>query len=266
MLNYVNHRAIFEGMNSRLFAPNSGRMLWMTQPAWPSNMWQIFSHDYDTHAAFYGTKKAAEQIHIQLDFSNYEVQVINNTPAELQKLAVTATIYSLDNKKLASANNTVNAPASSSTAAFKLGLEQPFATAGVVLIKLELRNAAGELLSDNFYWLGPRSESYQALTRMPAATINATSTWKRAGDTAQLTVRLQNSGQTAALATKLTLLDTQGQRILPAYYSDNYISLLPGESREVKIEYAVSAAQGTPAIALRGWNLAPSKAPVTAEK
>ncbi len=33
MLNYVDHRAIFEGMNAHLWTPNSGRMLWMTQPA-----------------------------------------------------------------------------------------------------------------------------------------------------------------------------------------------------------------------------------------
>ena len=41
MLNYVTHRAIFEGMNAHLWASNCGRMMWMTQPAWPSNMWQI---------------------------------------------------------------------------------------------------------------------------------------------------------------------------------------------------------------------------------
>ena len=36
MLNYVEHRAIFEGFNAHLWSPNSGRLLWMTQPAWPS--------------------------------------------------------------------------------------------------------------------------------------------------------------------------------------------------------------------------------------
>ncbi len=56
LLNYVGHRAVFEGFNAQLWNPNSGRMLWMTQPAWPSTEWQIFSHDYDTHAAYYGVK------------------------------------------------------------------------------------------------------------------------------------------------------------------------------------------------------------------
>ena len=46
-------------------------------------------------------------------------------------------------------------------------------------------------------------------------------------------------------------------RILPAYYSDNYISLLPGETRTVTIEYPASAAHGSFAINLRGWNAVP---------
>ena len=83
MLNYVDHRAIFEGMNAHLWAPNSGRVLWMTQPAWPSNMWQILSSDYDTQASYYAVKKASEPIHIQLDPSNYSVDVVNNTTAPL---------------------------------------------------------------------------------------------------------------------------------------------------------------------------------------
>ena len=62
MLNYVQHRAIFEGMNAHLWAPNTGRMLWMTQPAWPSSTWQIFSSDYDTQSSFYAVKKASEML------------------------------------------------------------------------------------------------------------------------------------------------------------------------------------------------------------
>ena len=58
MMDYVDHRAIFEGMNAHLWAPNSGRLLWMTQPAWPSNMWQVLSSDYDTQSSYYGEKKA----------------------------------------------------------------------------------------------------------------------------------------------------------------------------------------------------------------
>ena len=79
MLDYIDHRAIFEGMNAHLWSPNSGRMLWMTQPAWPSNTWQILNADYDTQSSFYAVKKACEPLHIQLDLSNYNVALVNTT-------------------------------------------------------------------------------------------------------------------------------------------------------------------------------------------
>ena len=100
MLNYANHRAIFEGMNAHLWAPNSGRMLWMTQPAWPSTMWQILTSDYDTQASFYGTMKACEPLHIQLDLATYDVELINTTNTPLANATITADVYSLDNKSL----------------------------------------------------------------------------------------------------------------------------------------------------------------------
>ena len=72
------------------------------------------------------------------------------------------------------------------------------------------------------------------------------------------------AGGAVALANKLTLVNKAGGvRILPAYYSDNYVSLLPGESREVDIEYPVSAASGEPQVNLRGWTLAPTTVPIS---
>jgi hypothetical protein len=84
MLNYVDHRAIFEGFNAHLWAPNSGRLLWMTQPAWPSTMWQIFSSDYDTQASFYGVMKAAEPVHVQMNLPDLHAAIVNNTEKAIE--------------------------------------------------------------------------------------------------------------------------------------------------------------------------------------
>jgi beta-galactosidase/beta-glucuronidase len=260
MLNYVSHRAIFEGMNAHLFAPNSGRMLWMTQPAWPSHMWQIFSHDYDTHAAFYGTKKASEQVHVQLDLTSHHVQVVNNTASALPRTVAVASVYSLENKLLLQNNQVIQAVSASSVLDGPGPDLKPYLDEGqVVLIKLELRNEAKQLLATNFYWLAGRSSDYRALTRMPQVRISSTASFTQSKDKVMVQVRLQNTGKTAALAAKLTLLDASGERILPAYYSDNYISLLSGETRDIQIEYPVSTVRSKPEIAIRGWNVVPSR-------
>ena len=261
MLNYVQHRAIFEGMNAHLWAPNSGRLLWMTQPAWPSTMWQIFSSDYDTQASFYGTKKACEPVHVQLDLSNNNVDVVNTTNAAQSGLTVTANVYSLDNKLLLHREEKKDLPADAMANAFQLELA-PYNKAAMVIVKLELRNAGGQLVSDNLYWLGGTNSQYRQLNRLAAATVTANATATKSEQTVHVRVQMKNTGNDVALENKLTLLNANGARILPAYYSDNYVSLLPGESKEIDIEYPASAVTGAAQVAIRGWNLMPQKVAV----
>jgi Exo-beta-D-glucosaminidase Ig-fold domain len=118
------------------------------------------------------------------------------------------------------------------------------------------------LVSDNLYWLGGTNSQYRQLNHLAAATLTANATSTKSEQTVHVRVQLKNTGNDVALENKLTLLNTAGARILPAYYSDNYVSLLPGESKEIDIEYPVSAATGAAQVAIRGWNLAPQKVAV----
>jgi hypothetical protein len=263
MLDYVDHRAIFEGMNAHLWAPNSGRMLWMTQPAWPSNTWQILNADYDTQSSYYGVKKACEPVHVQLDLSNYDVAVVNTTNDARAGLSIAASVYSLDNKLLLHHEEKKDAGADVVTDGFKLELAPLLTPDAVLLVKLELRNSSGELVSENFYWLGAESSSYRRLNRLPPASLSVTAKSTRAGDDIHLQVEMRNTGTVASLEDKLTLLNaSDGSRILPAYYSDNYVSLLPGESRAIEITYPAKAASGAAQLGLRGWNLTNQTVPI----
>ena len=253
MMNYVDHRAIFEGMNAHLWSPNSGRMLWMTQPAWPSTMWEIFSSDYDTQASYYGTKKACEPVHVQLDLSNDTVAVTNTTTEARPGLKLTARVYSLENKLLLSRDAVIDAKADAVTPGFALELG-PLMGTGTVLVRLELRSASGQMVSDNFYWRAAHDAGYRALDRLTPATVNVTAETTSDG----VTVHMRNTGTVAAVANKLTLLHADGSQVLPAYYSDNYVSLLPGEERMVQIAVPQSKRAGGMQLELRGWNATPA--------
>jgi hypothetical protein len=257
MLNYVDHRAMFEGMNANLWVPNSGRLLWMTQPAWPSTMWQILSSDYDTQASFYGVKKACEPLHIQLNLANYHVDIVNTTTAAHAGLTVSAKVYTLANALLTEQTDHKDIPADSTTPSLRLDLGQYLAQ-GMVLVKLELRDAQGALVSQNLYWLGAKPASYRELNKLAPTQLQASASSSTAADMLKVTVQLTNTSAVASLENKLTLLDARDHaRILPAYYSDNYLSLLPGESRTIEVEYPASAAHGPAELALRGWNALP---------
>jgi beta-galactosidase/beta-glucuronidase len=265
MLNYVQHRAIFEGMNAHLWAPNTGRMLWMTQPAWPSSTWQILSADYDTQASFYATKKGSEQLHVQFDPATSMVEVVNSLPDTKTGLTARARVYSLENKLLLEHEEKKDAP-SGATEFFALDLA-PHLKDNVALIKLELRDSKGTLLSDNFYWLGGTSADNRKLNHLGQAQVKATTRGSEDEKQARLKVALENTGTSTAIEIKLTLLDAAGKaRVLPAYYSDNYVSLLPGESKEIVVEYPKSAAKDGVSLGLRGWNLEPRVLALSSQK
>jgi len=136
----------------------------------------------------------------------------------------------------------------------------------VALVSLQLKSSNGETLSRNLYWLAAKSEDYRALDKLPAENVTATAAFSgKDNGEERITVELRNNGTTIALANKLTLLKAgDGMRILPAYYGDNYVSLLPGESREIEIRYPEAAAGGgKPELTLRGWSLASQTIPVS---
>jgi Exo-beta-D-glucosaminidase Ig-fold domain len=226
-------------------------------------MWQILSSDYDTQGSYYGVKKACEKIHIQLDLSDYTVAVVNNSTSPLSSMLVRATVYSIANKLLLKQEEHRTIEANATGNAFKLELS-PLIANDVAFVRLELLDGTGKLVSDNFYWLASDSATYRQLTKLPKSNLTVTASGVRKGDSVVLRVHLHNSGTTAAVATKLILTNaTDGSRILPAYYGDNYISLLPGEVRDVEIEAPSAATQGQPQINIRGWNTAATTIPVT---
>jgi hypothetical protein len=252
MLDYAGHRAIFEGFAAHLWQPNSARMIWMTQPSWPSMEWNFLSWDYDTQSSFYGTQKACEPVHAQLNLSDGSVDLINLGGAS--SLKVRTLVEGLDGKTLSDHTDQVQAAGDDRTPVGKPDLAT-LAAGHTVLVKLEVSDATGAPVSDNFYWWSADEASLRELNSLPQAQLSASASAASANGEREVTVRIKNTGNGAALMIKLTLENAAtGQRILPAYYSDNYVSLLPGEERSVSV--AFPAGNAAPAIGLRGWNLA----------
>jgi hypothetical protein len=258
LMNYETHRAMFEGMNAELWTKSSGRLLWMTQPAWPSTMWQILSHDYDTHASFYGTKKGSEIVHVQMNFPEHRLELVNNGLTPIAGASLRARVLGLDGKSLADRSSRVDAAVNSVAQGEVLDLAGPLAGQGAVIVRLDLTAADGTPLSSNLYWVARDAAGSRELSNMAPQPVSISAASTRAGEETVITVALHNTGAAPALNGKLTLVDAKGRRILPAYYADNYVSLLPGEQRSVQVRYP-GAVEGAK-VELRGWNITPAVA------
>ena len=256
LMNYEAFRAMYEGRNAFLFHPDTGVITWMSNPAQPSFVWQIYHYDLEPNAALFAVKKAGEMVHVQLNESNGQVQVINNLPTAVEGATAKAVVYNMDGSVAGSREYPVTAAADVAT---DLGaLEVPATASAVYFVRLELRDSAGKLLSDNFYWKAQAAheDDLTAMDGMPVVKLNAQVARVDADGKTEVTVTLTNPTKQVAVMAHLQLRRKSGERVLPVYYSDNYVSLVPGESRTVTMEAATKDLNGEDAlVVVDGWNV-----------
>jgi hypothetical protein len=274
LANYEAYRAMYEGRNARLFNPATAVITWMSNPAQPSFVWQLYHHDLEANASLFAVKKAGEMVHIQLNESNGELQVINNRPEMLKGAKAHMWVIDLDGAVKYERDFDVTGPAST---AINLGAVDPVDgdwhwpknLSAVHFLKFELRDSAGKLLSDNFYWRGTaeQPDNLQALDTMKKAVLEAKATRANGEGKVRVTVTLHNPGPEVALMAHLQLRRGRPQsgssdaspwteRVLPVFASDNYVTLAAGESRTVVLEADAAELKGeAPYVAVDGWNV-----------
>jgi hypothetical protein len=257
-VNYENMRAIFEAWNANLWDNGTGIMLWMSNPAWHSTVWQTYDYDLDVNGSYFGSRKGCEPVHVQASPVDGQVLAANHTAAALAGVTVTATLYDLSGSQLAPPQSqAVTVAASSTTAAFTV----PFADSlpSPHLLVLSLNEARGASLARNLYWRYREATDMQALNQLPQAQVSASAGPATAsGGSNRAAVSLRNTGTTTAAMISFSLRDRRsGQRILPAFYSDSYLWLLPGESRSIEVSWPARAGtdEAVPELVVEGYNL-----------
>ena len=238
MVCYDTWRFIIEAVNSKMWGNTTGLVLWMSHPSWPSMMWQTHTYDYETPGAYFGVKKAQEPVHIQLNLPDHKVIVLNNT-STLQK-GMTATVrgYDTNGKQYYHKSVKIDALAGQKTDCFVADIEQQ--APAYALIRLELRNRKGEVVSINDYWKNwGESSANQTLNQLDDVGVSYSVQVSRNG---QSVVEVSNPNKTIAVAIKLNAYDKQTKElILPAFFSEGYFNLLPGEKRKVKLQLPKNA-------------------------
>jgi hypothetical protein len=258
LANYEAYRAMYEGRNAKLFNPSTAVITWMSNPAQPSFVWQLYHHDLEPNSALFAVKSAGEPIHIQLNEANGDVQVINNLATPLTNATAHIAIYNLDGSMQYQHDYLVTAAPSVATS---LGVvDWPASLSPVHFVKLQLHDAGGKVLSDNFYWrsLPEHPDDLKALDSLPPVTLETKVVRHDSGGKTFLTVELHNPTQQIALMAHLQLRrQRSGERVLPVYYTGNYLSLVPNETRTITIEAEKSDLMGeVPLIVCDGWNIA----------
>jgi exo-1,4-beta-D-glucosaminidase len=265
---YEEHRAMFEAYARNKYR-STGVIQWMLNNAWPSLIWHLYDWYLRPAGGYYGTKTACRPLHAQYSYDDRSVVVVEDRHQPAQGLKVTATVLDADLKPRFTRTETVDVAADG--VARVMTLPDPAALSTTYFVRLDLRDAGGQDLGSNFYWLSTRPDvmdwqksdwfhtpvtshaDLTALDRLPPTRLSVSARRQpsaSAGDQAAI-VRVQNTGRALAFQVRLKLT-RGGEETLPVLWEDNYLALLPGEAREVRVSYPEGDAPA--AVEARAWN------------
>jgi exo-1,4-beta-D-glucosaminidase len=274
--NYDNVRAQFEAFNAHMDArnPSTGVIYWMLNNAWPSLHWHLYDWYMNPAGAYFGAKKANEPLHIQYSYDTRGIVLVNHTLTDAHGLRVRVRVRNLDgsvryDKSFAGLDLSGN---------HTLGVAKLPAVSGLsrtYFVELELASSDGRAISRNVYWLSTQKDvldwkksnwyltpltqyaDLTALQSLPAATSNVHATTRRDGDDDVTTVTLSvpDSSKAVALFQHLSIRKSaDGDAALPILWSDNDVTLWPGESLSVTARYAAKGIIA-PVVEVSGWNV-----------
>ena len=250
-INYNGYRGMFEGRSSF----RQGLLLWMSHPAWPSMVWQTYDYYFDPTAAYFGCKKASEPIHIQWNPVFNDIEVVNYNAGDRTGLTAKAQLLNMDGSVQWEEETGLDCKEDSTARCFKL--EFPESLSPVHFIKLTLKEG-DKVVSENFYWRGLEDGNYQALHDLPVVKLESSTKVKKTGKSWVLITKLNNPTLQPVLMIRLKVTGKDsGERMLPVFYSDNYVSLMPGEEKIITMKLKEEDARGeTPSVEISGFNLA----------
>jgi exo-1,4-beta-D-glucosaminidase len=273
LIAYDGERALFEAYGRNKYK-STGAIKWMLNNAWPMEAWHLYDYYLEAGSGYYGTKKSLEPLHVQYSFDDQSIAVVNSTLVPAANLKVRAAVVDIAGKQQWERTAAIDLPSDGVVRAFTVP-ELPDLSK-TYFLSLTLEDKDGTTVSRNFYWLSTVKDvldwtkrkwyitptsvhgDFTALAKLPPVTLDMKTTFDHEGLDDRALVTLTNPSPTVAFFTRLRVLQKPGgSEILPSMWSDNYVSLLPGETRTLIARWRPEDAPGaTPTVAMDGWNVA----------
>ena len=231
----------------------TGIVQWMLNSAWPETYWQLYDYYLYPTGAFYGTKKATQPVLIAYNYGNKKVYVANETYKNYAALNAEIKVFSSSSEGVKVITKTIDLKADAIQEIALLGdITDPNK---LYFISLSLVTKEGKTLSNNFYWVSTKADVMDSMfensswiytptvadgdltyiNNLPKTKLTVIHQFTKTEKQTEISVQLKNTGNSIAFFTELTLKGkTSKQWILPVFWEDNYISILPGETNTIK--------------------------------
>ncbi|HYU45767.1 MAG TPA: beta galactosidase jelly roll domain-containing protein [Terriglobales bacterium] len=272
LMTYEGVRAMYEAYSRNKYT-STGVIQWMLNNAWPSMIWHLYDYYLQPGGGYFGAKKAMQALDPVYGYDDHSVWLVSSQYADAKGLKLTARVFNLDGAEKFSKNVALDAAADSAAKVFELpgidGLSPAY------FLDLRVTDASGKLAGSNFYWLSTKPETidwaksnwyttptasyadYTSLAQLPKTKLNVSSRTLQEGAESITRVTLENPSKSVALFVRLKVDKGKGgEEILPVVWQDNYVSLLPGEKRDISATYRTSELGKAKAeVEVSGWNV-----------
>ena len=254
LMNAVGYRGIFEADGHKL-NETGGVMLWKLNAALPSVIWQIYDWYLEPNAGYYAMQSACEPLHIQYNYNNFSVAIINRLHKATGRLTATADVYDINSKLIKTIKVANIGLAETGVQEIAQLKDVLAANNGVNFVVLNLKNAFGAVISHNVYWLSA-TDNFNALNDLkPAIVTGRVGRTEKNVSEHKWTIEFTNTSNKIAFFVRPQLMKN-GEEVMPSYWTGNYFSLAPHESITVTVGAPALKLSGTtPTILLEGWNL-----------
>jgi exo-1,4-beta-D-glucosaminidase len=261
-LNAENYRAIFEAANYDL-ERTGGVILWKTNAAWPSVIWQVYDWYLRPNAGYYYAKNASRPLHVQLHPATYAVSGVNAGFSPARDLNLRVDLYDEHANRVGDASRNVALDAEQSQVILRLAEVAGWDADALRFVRLKLEDSSGDTVAENFYWLAPHND-FRSLNGLPSVELAASARQEQRKGQLRITVNLTNpSEHLAFFVNPILTRGPNGDEVLPTFWSDNYFSILPGETRTVVAYADRIRLEGEAAyVRLEGWNVKTGRLPV----
>ena len=268
----MNSKSIWEVWNYNKFDYGdryaSGLLFWYHNCPVRQVCARMWDYSLEPTASLYHTQNALEPLHVQFDYLKNTVSVYNDYYRSFKGYKVTAEVYDIKSKRVWEKTQLIDVP-EDGVVNDLFTIDFPGDISPVHFIKLHLYDDKGKIISDNFYWrskdnyegaktlTGPATSGFESLAELKEVTLKVKSGIKKKGDWQAMELNIHNPSSSLAFFVQLQYLDQNGWPVSPSFYSDNFFSLLPGESKKVTIETALKNLPANGKFIVKGWNVKP---------
>ena len=247
VVNYDQYRSFMEGWASHMWDWYTGILIWKTQNPWTSLRGQMYDWSLDVNASLYGTRKGCEPLHAYYNPVTRKAGLLNTTLKDYTDLSIVARIYNLEGKLLW--EKETRASSKANTVQELLDIPVPEGIKGAYFLRLALNADV-----PNIYWLTTEPKDYTSLSQLPKSRPDIKTEIKKEGSNFVGTVRLSADSQ-ISFFNRIKVFDKEtGKRILPVHYSDNYITLMPGDQQEISLEFPANLPEERIQIVVDSYN------------